>query len=64
MMPLEKRGKAMASWIMGPLIGPTVGPLSGCCLQSFIRDLTDGEQLVVTLLKPRTGVGFSGSYLS
>ena len=30
MMPVEKRGKAMASWIMGPLIGPTVGPLSGC----------------------------------
>ena len=28
MMPVEKRGKAVASWIMGPLIGPTVGPLS------------------------------------
>ena len=29
LMPVEKRGKAMASWIMGPLIGPTIGPLSG-----------------------------------
>lgn len=28
LMPLEKRGAAMACWIMGPLIGPTVGPLS------------------------------------
>ena len=27
MIPLEKRGLAMVSWIMGPLIGPTVGPL-------------------------------------
>lgn len=37
MMPTEKRGKAMVSWIMGPLIGPTVGPLSEslCVLLSF-----------------------------
>lgn len=28
-MPLEQRGKAMASWIVGPLVGPTFGPLSG-----------------------------------
>lgn len=28
-MPLEQRGKAMASYIMGPLVGPTFGPLSG-----------------------------------
>jgi MFS family permease len=27
MIPLEKRGTAMAAWIMGPLIGPTIGPL-------------------------------------
>ena len=27
MVPHEKRGAAMALWIMGPLIGPTVGPL-------------------------------------
>ena len=29
MVPLEKRGLAMASWIMGPLVGPTFGPLGG-----------------------------------
>lgn len=28
MMPAEKRGKAMASYIMGPVLGPTIGPLS------------------------------------
>ena len=28
MVPLEKRGAAMASWIMGPVLGPTIGPLS------------------------------------
>lgn len=27
MIPLEKRGLAMAGWIMGPLVGPTLGPL-------------------------------------
>jgi MFS family permease len=27
MIPLERRGLAMASWIVGPLIGPTFGPL-------------------------------------
>jgi MFS family permease len=26
-VPHERRGAAMALWIMGPLIGPTVGPL-------------------------------------
>lgn len=29
MIPLERRGLAMASWIAGPIIGPTVGPLGG-----------------------------------
>lgn len=28
MMAVEKRGLAMVSWIMGPLVGPTVAPLS------------------------------------
>ena len=37
MIPLEKRGKAMASVIMGPLIGPTIGPLGGYRLQPFGR---------------------------
>lgn len=32
LMPLEKRGAAMACWLMGPLIGPAVGPLSEYCL--------------------------------
>lgn len=27
MVPLEKRGMAMAAWIMGPLVGPTFGPI-------------------------------------
>ncbi|KAL9085502.1 MAG: hypothetical protein Q9165_007547 [Trypethelium subeluteriae] len=27
MIPLEKRGLAMAAYIMGPLVGPTIGPL-------------------------------------
>lgn len=30
LMPLEKRGAAMAVLVMGPLIGPTVAPLSEC----------------------------------
>ncbi|KAK7538610.1 major facilitator superfamily domain-containing protein, partial [Phyllosticta citribraziliensis] len=29
MMPPERRGAAMAIWAMGPLIGPTVGPIAG-----------------------------------
>lgn len=40
MIPLEKRGLAMASWIMGPLVGPTFGPLGECCamlLETFGR---------------------------
>ncbi|CAH0040810.1 unnamed protein product [Clonostachys rhizophaga] len=29
MFPVEERGKAMAVWAMGPLLGPCVGPLAG-----------------------------------
>ncbi|KAF2810286.1 MFS general substrate transporter [Mytilinidion resinicola] len=29
LMPVEKRGGAMAIWAMGPLIGPVVGPVVG-----------------------------------
>ncbi|KAK3381948.1 major facilitator superfamily domain-containing protein [Podospora didyma] len=29
MMPVEMRGKAMAGWAMGPLLGPCIGPLAG-----------------------------------
>jgi MFS family permease len=28
MIVREKRGAAMAAWMLGPLVGPTVGPLS------------------------------------
>jgi MFS family permease len=27
-IPVERRGAAMALWIMGPIFGPTIGPLS------------------------------------
>ena len=29
MFPVEERGKAMAVWAMGPLLGPCIGPLMG-----------------------------------
>lgn len=29
MFPIEERGKAMAVWAMGPLLGPCVGPVAG-----------------------------------
>lgn len=29
MFPIEQRGKAMAIWAMGPLLGPCVGPVAG-----------------------------------
>lgn len=29
MMPVEKRGRAMSAWSLGPLLGPCVGPLAG-----------------------------------
>ncbi|KAF4980541.1 hypothetical protein FZEAL_3476 [Fusarium zealandicum] len=29
MFPVEERGKAMAVWTMGPLLGPCLGPLAG-----------------------------------
>ncbi|KAF2405552.1 MFS general substrate transporter [Trichodelitschia bisporula] len=29
MMPVERRGKAMALYAMGPMIGPVVGPIAG-----------------------------------
>ncbi|KAH6973121.1 major facilitator superfamily domain-containing protein [Ilyonectria sp. MPI-CAGE-AT-0026] len=29
MFPVEQRGKAMAVWAMGPLLGPCIGPVAG-----------------------------------
>ncbi|KAI9164004.1 Efflux pump radE [Paramyrothecium foliicola] len=29
MFPVEERGKAMAIWAMGPLLGPCIGPVAG-----------------------------------
>ncbi|KAI0141281.1 polyamine transporter 3 [Pestalotiopsis sp. NC0098] len=29
MMPVEMRGRAMAAWAMGPLLGPCIGPVAG-----------------------------------
>lgn len=29
MFPVEERGKAMAVWAMGPLLGPCIGPIAG-----------------------------------
>ncbi len=28
-MPVEKRGQAMAAWALGPLLGPCIGPIAG-----------------------------------
>lgn len=28
-MPIEKRGRAMAVWALGPLLGPCIGPVAG-----------------------------------
>ncbi|KAL9948791.1 hypothetical protein ACHAPW_002121 [Verticillium nonalfalfae] len=29
LMPVEQRGRAMAAWALGPLLGPCVGPVAG-----------------------------------
>ncbi|KAG4217328.1 hypothetical protein PC116_g34191 [Phytophthora cactorum] len=29
LMPIEKRGRAMSAWALGPLLGPCVGPIAG-----------------------------------
>jgi multidrug resistance protein len=28
-MPIEKRGRAMSAWALGPLLGPCIGPVAG-----------------------------------
>ena len=63
MISRDKRGLAMALWVLGPLVGPTIGPLGEYRLKGFSRDQTDDLKPVDILPKPRAGVGFSGSYL-
>lgn len=29
LMPVEKRGRAMSVWALGPLLGPCIGPVAG-----------------------------------
>jgi multidrug resistance protein len=29
LMPVEQRGRAMAAWALGPLLGPCIGPIAG-----------------------------------
>ena len=37
MVPLEKRGVAMMGWVMGPLVGPSCGPLGELALCPNLR---------------------------
>ncbi|KAI4209151.1 MAG: hypothetical protein LQ351_007903 [Letrouitia transgressa] len=60
-MPLEQRGKAMASYIMGPLVGPTFGPLIGGYLAQakgwrwifWLISILAGAVFVATILSMR-----------
>lgn len=36
MIPPERRGLAMAIWMIGPLIGPAIGPISTITISTFI----------------------------
>ena len=29
LIPQERRGMAMAMWVLGPTLGPTIGPVAG-----------------------------------
>jgi MFS family permease len=46
MIPLEKRGLAMAGWILGPLIGPTCAPLGDFTQKIGIFKLNMGSGVV------------------
>ena len=41
MIAHEKRGAAMAGWVLGPLLGPSVGPISECRARGLNRSLLD-----------------------
>lgn len=43
LVPLEKRGLAMVAWIMGPLIGPTIGPLGEDTQECYQENLIDSK---------------------
>lgn len=61
MMPLEKRGRAMAFLIMGPLIGPAIGPL-GAYFPSKLSEAT-GLKLSSRWL-PRPSQGLALDFLA
>jgi MFS family permease len=56
----EKRGLAMMCWIMGPIVGPTFGPLGWHCPQGSLEDVglttsswwlpSSGQRLALDLL--------------
>ncbi|KAF2230587.1 MFS general substrate transporter [Viridothelium virens] len=66
MIPLEKRGLAMAGYIMGPLVGPTIGPLAGGYLAQakgwrwifWLLSILAGFVFVVTLLFVRESYAY------
>ncbi|KAK4225132.1 major facilitator superfamily domain-containing protein [Podospora fimiseda] len=51
MMPVELRGRAMAAWALGPLLGPCIGPVAGGFL---IR--AEGWRWVYWLIAIVTGI--------
>ncbi|KUJ13395.1 MFS general substrate transporter [Mollisia scopiformis] len=66
MVPLEKRGLAMVFWIMGPVLGPTFGPLAGAYLAQakgwrwifWLLTILSGVVFVITLLLMRESYAF------
>jgi multidrug resistance protein len=36
MFPVEQRGRAMALWAMGPLLGPCIGPVAGGYIVQYL----------------------------
>jgi multidrug resistance protein len=37
MFPIEKRGRAMSVWAMGPMLGPCIGPVAGGYLVQYLN---------------------------
>lgn len=59
MMPVELRGRAMAAWALGPLLGPCIGPVAGGFL---IR--AEGWRWVYWLIAIVTGVITISTYFT